>query len=65
LVEKNTSGITSNDLRTNLNTRMVFWMEKVGQTTTAAQKKQLADHKLTTTTGSEDPRYVAFWTSEQ
>ena len=32
---------------------------------TPAQKKTITDHPLTTTTGSEDPRYVAFWTNEK
>ena len=42
-----------------------MWMGKAGMDTTAAQKKTIADHPLKTTTGSGDPRYIAFTTSEK
>jgi hypothetical protein len=44
---------------------MATWMEKAGMTTSAAQQKEILDFPLKTTTGSEAPRYVAFWTSEK
>ncbi len=44
---------------------MLFWMEKAGMKISATEKKYIADHPLKTTTGSEDPRYIAFWTSER
>jgi hypothetical protein len=44
---------------------MLFWMEKAGMSITAAQHTYINDHPLKTTTGSEFPKYVAFWTSEK
>jgi hypothetical protein len=64
-VEVPTQGITSNELRRKFSTQMATWMEKVGMPTSAAQKAEIANFPLKTTTGSEDPRYVAFWTSEK
>lgn len=52
-------------MRIHISNMIIFWMEKAKMTTSAAQKKSLADHPFKTTTGSEDPRYIAFWTSEQ
>jgi hypothetical protein len=63
-VEGTTGGITSNDLRQNLQERMLFWMDKAKMTMTPAQKASIKAHPLKTTTVSEDPRYIAFWTSE-
>lgn len=63
-VEGTTGGITSNDLRQNLQERMLFWMDKAKMTMTPAQKASIKAHPLKTTTGSEDPRYIAFTTSE-
>jgi len=40
-------------------------MGKAGMKLTAAQKTYLAKNSLKTTTGSEDPRYNAYWTSEK
>jgi hypothetical protein len=40
-------------------------MKEAGMTVSAAQIAYLAQHSLKTTTGSENPRYSAYWTSEK
>jgi len=62
------SSVSSNDVRKRISDQVSFWLTKQDNISAEELTKlstRLEGVKLTTTTGSENPNYVLFWTNEK